>query len=54
MQIKILGNVIKNLNKLDYPPRTKKILDSIDFKSERLILVEPLSYLEFNFLIKNI
>ena len=28
-QIKILGNIIKSLNKSDYPPRSKKILRAL-------------------------
>lgn len=34
-------------------PRTQKTLDKINFKSDRLILIEPLSYLEFNYMVKN-
>lgn len=34
-------------------PRTKKILDSIGFQSDKLILAEPMPYLEFIFLVKN-
>ncbi len=34
-------------------PRTKKILDSIGFFDQRLIQVDPMSYLEFIFLVKN-
>ena len=31
LQIRILGFVIKSLNKLDYPPRSKKILTALEF-----------------------
>lgn len=34
-------------------PRTKKILDGIGFNDPRLVLIEPLPYLEFIFLVKN-
>ena len=34
-------------------PRTKKILEDLDVSNQRLNLVDPLSYLEFNFLVKN-
>jgi UDP-N-acetylglucosamine 2-epimerase (non-hydrolysing) len=34
-------------------PRTKKILDNIGFNNTRLILADPMAYLEFIFLIKN-
>ncbi len=34
-------------------PRTKKILDSIGFQNEKLVLAEPMPYLEFIFLVKN-
>jgi UDP-N-acetylglucosamine 2-epimerase (non-hydrolysing) len=34
-------------------PRTKKILDSIDYVNDRLLMVEPLGYLEFIYLVKN-
>lgn len=34
-------------------PRTAKILEGSDWKSDKIILVEPMSYLEFIFLIKN-
>ncbi|MES2276352.1 MAG: UDP-N-acetylglucosamine 2-epimerase (non-hydrolyzing) [Bacteroidota bacterium] len=33
-------------------PRTFKVLSQVDFSSEYLNLVEPLSYLEFNYLVK--
>lgn len=34
-------------------PRTKKILDNIGFQNERLVLTEPMGYLEFIYLVKN-
>ena len=34
-------------------PRTKKILDTLDINFENLHFVEPLSYLEFNYLVKH-
>lgn len=34
-------------------PRTKKILDGIGFNNQRLILAEPMPYLEFIYLVKN-
>ena len=43
----------------DYPiifpvhPRTKKLLQELDLNFENLFYVEPLGYLEFNYLVKN-
>ncbi|ULQ54429.1 non-hydrolyzing UDP-N-acetylglucosamine 2-epimerase [Flavihumibacter fluvii] len=34
-------------------PRTKKILDSIGFSNPKLVLAEPMAYLEFIYLVKN-
>lgn len=34
-------------------PRTKNILAGLSFSSEQLILTDPLSYLEFNYLVKH-
>lgn len=34
-------------------PRTKKILDSIGYHNDRLVLAEPMPYLEFIYLVKN-
>ena len=34
-------------------PRTKKILEDLDISHPRLILVNPMSYLEFNYIVKN-
>lgn len=55
--IQLLDTITLNSN--NYPiifpvhPRTKKILDSLNLTFENLYLIDPLSYLEFNFLIKN-
>lgn len=42
-------------SKLIFPvhPRTAKILQGLGIAHERLIMVEPLSYLEFNYLVKH-
>ena len=46
-------------NSGDYPiifpvhPRTKKILDHLEIQASNLFMIEPLGYLEFNFLVKN-
>jgi UDP-N-acetylglucosamine 2-epimerase (non-hydrolysing) len=34
-------------------PRTRKVLDRINLQDERLILVEPQGYLQFNYLVQN-
>jgi UDP-N-acetylglucosamine 2-epimerase (non-hydrolysing) len=34
-------------------PRTRQILDSMDFSHEKLVMIDPQGYLEFIFLIKN-
>lgn len=34
-------------------PRTRKMLDQINFKHERLVLSEPMGYLEFNYLVQH-
>lgn len=34
-------------------PRSQSILDTLNFKSNNLHIIEPLSYLEFNYLVKN-
>ena len=34
-------------------PRTKKIIDDIGLDHKRLYMIEPLSYLEFNYLVQN-
>lgn len=57
-QLKALISQIVELGK-DYPiifpvhPRTKKLLQDLDLNFENLHYVEPLGYLEFNYLVKN-
>ncbi|MCK7589539.1 UDP-N-acetylglucosamine 2-epimerase (non-hydrolyzing) [Subsaxibacter sp. CAU 1640] len=57
-QLKALISQIVELAK-DYPiifpvhPRTKKLLQDLDLNFENLHYVEPLGYLEFNYLVKN-
>lgn len=57
-QLKALISQIVSLGK-DYPiifpvhPRTKKLLQDLDLNFENLYYVEPLGYLEFNYLVKN-
>lgn len=57
-QLKALITQIVTLGK-DYPiifpvhPRTKKLLQELDLNFENLHYVEPLGYLEFNYLVKN-
>jgi UDP-N-acetylglucosamine 2-epimerase (non-hydrolysing) len=57
-KLKVLINEIIDHSK-DYPlifpvhPRTGKILENIGICHERLHMVEPLGYLEFNFLVEN-
>lgn len=53
----LISEIIRHSNrtKLIFPvhPRTRKIIDEMDISHERLIMIDPLSYLEFNFLVKN-
>lgn len=53
----LLTVMLKHTNNLPvvFPvhPRTKKILDSISYSNPNLIQTEPMSYLQFVFLIKN-
>jgi UDP-N-acetylglucosamine 2-epimerase (non-hydrolysing) len=53
----LIEEIIKNSNQLPiiFPthPRTKKILDNIGIYHNNLHIVEPLGYLEFNFLVEN-
>ena len=35
LQIRILGFAIKSLNKLDYPPRSKKILIALEYLNSK-------------------
>ncbi|MEZ4792907.1 MAG: UDP-N-acetylglucosamine 2-epimerase (non-hydrolyzing) [Gelidibacter sp.] len=57
-QLKSLITQIVTLGK-DYPiifpvhPRTKKLLQDLDLNFDNLHYVEPLGYLEFNYLVKN-
>lgn len=57
-QLKALISQIVTLGK-EYPiifpvhPRTKKLLQDLDLNFENLHYVEPLGYLEFNYLVKN-
>lgn len=52
-----LEEILKNSHnlKIVFPvhPRTKRVIDKLGFKDERLFLIEPQGYLEFNFLTKN-
>lgn len=54
---KIMDQVIENTHesKLIFPvhPRTKKIMDKLDVVHPRLIMVDPMDYLEFNYLVSN-
>ena len=53
----LLEAIIENSNgiPLIFPvhPRTKNTLEKINFKSDKVILADPLSYLKFNYLVKN-
>lgn len=53
----LIDQIILNSNNLPiiFPvhPRTAKILQNIGIEHERLHMVEPLGYLEFNFLVEN-
>jgi UDP-N-acetylglucosamine 2-epimerase (non-hydrolysing) len=57
-KLKLLITQIVELAK-DYPiifpvhPRTKKILEGLDLNFENLCYIDPLGYLEFNYLVKN-
>lgn len=50
-------NIVKHSGnkKLVFPvhPRTRKVLKNLDLEIDKLILCDPISYLEFNFLVKN-
>ena len=52
-----LEQIINNSDdlKIVFPvhPRTKKVIDKLGIKHERLYLIEPLGYLEFNYLTEN-
>jgi UDP-N-acetylglucosamine 2-epimerase (non-hydrolysing) len=53
----LIAQIILNANDLPiiFPvhPRTAKILQNIGISNEKLLMVEPLGYLEFNFLVEN-
>jgi UDP-N-acetylglucosamine 2-epimerase (non-hydrolysing) len=52
-----LEQIINNSNELKiiFPvhPRTKKVISKLEINHDRLFLIEPLGYLEFNFLTEN-
>jgi UDP-N-acetylglucosamine 2-epimerase (non-hydrolysing) len=52
-----LEQIINNSNELKiiFPvhPRTKKVISKLEINLDRLFLIEPLGYLEFNFLTEN-
>lgn len=53
----LLNEILANINGYDliFPmhPRTKKVFDKLNLCHEKLHIIDPLSYLEFNFLVKN-
>lgn len=53
----LLNKLIENTkdNKIIFPvhPRTKQIIDKMNFNHDRLCMFEPLGYLEFNYLVEN-
>ena len=53
----IINSIIKHMKGLQivFPvhPRTRNFLEQLDIQSDSLYLVEPLSYLKFNYLVKN-
>lgn len=53
----LLQSIVENSNgvPLIFPvhPRTRNMLQKIRFNNKQVILADPLSYLEFNFLVKN-
>jgi len=55
--IKLLNNVLESAadKPIVFPvhPRTAKVLESANFKDSRLIMTDPMSYLEFIYLVKN-
>ena len=52
-----INQIIKNSqeSKLIFPihPRTRKIIDNLDINHPRLFIIDPLGYLEFNYLVSN-
>ncbi len=53
----LIDQIVNNVNGLPivFPvhPRTAKILERIGVKADNLFMIEPLGYLEFNYLVKN-
>ena len=53
---KLIHSICESINdfKLLFPvhPRTKNILNNLKINDENLVLIDPLPYLEFNYLIK--
>jgi UDP-N-acetylglucosamine 2-epimerase (non-hydrolysing) len=53
----LIHAIINNSNGLPivFPvhPRTKKMIEKLNLNSEKLYMIDPLSYLEFNYLVKN-
>lgn len=53
---KLINEIVKNSRSIPiiFPvhPRTKKVLDKLGIKASNLYLIEPLSYLEFNYLVE--
>ena len=52
-----INQIIENSqeSKLIFPihPRTRKIIDNLDINHPRLFIIDPLGYLEFNYLVSN-
>lgn len=55
--VQLLGRILSRLesHKIVFPvhPRTAKVLNTADFSHERLIMTEPMNYLDFIYTIKN-
>ena len=55
--IEIINEIVKNSNRLPviFPvhPRTKKVLEKLKISFNNLYLIDPMSYLEFNYLVSN-
>ena len=53
----LLDEILIHINNFDliFPmhPRTRKVFDKLDLSNEKLHIIDPLSYHEFNFLVKN-
>ncbi len=52
--VEIVSETCKS-NKIVFPihPRTKKIYESLEIQPENILLIEPMGYLEFNYLVKH-